>query len=167
MAKWFASAGKHLIMQLLTVFWGFTTNLQWNMKWGLFILTDMPVVTVSWLGPAVKTNRQNVRGRLFSWNMCSLTLDPCTAPYPPHYCCRGLCFRGWEWANKAFLCHCLDSGWKRASHEPSWASRKHAGVNLRAACVFICILSSLYTTSILYTTTIQYSWYNYLHHVHW
>lgn len=32
------------------------------MKWGLFILTFMLVVTLSWLGLAVQISQQNVRG---------------------------------------------------------------------------------------------------------
>lgn len=35
------------------------------MKWGLFVLTDAPVVMLSWPGPPVKTGLQNVRGQLF------------------------------------------------------------------------------------------------------
>lgn len=35
------------------------------MKWGLFILTFMFVITLSWLGLAVKISQQNVRGQLF------------------------------------------------------------------------------------------------------
>lgn len=36
-------------------------------RWGCggFVFTDIPVVTLSWPDPAVKTSLQNVRGRLF------------------------------------------------------------------------------------------------------
>lgn len=70
-------------MRLVTVFWGFTTNSQWNMKWGLFVLTDMPVVTLSWLGPAVKTSLQNIRGRLFPGTCALWPLTPTPPLYPP------------------------------------------------------------------------------------
>lgn len=61
------------------------------MKWGFvnggcrgFVVTDIPVVTLSWLGPSVKTSLQNVRGRLFPGTcaLWPLTHPPSTTSPP-------------------------------------------------------------------------------------
>lgn len=61
---------------------------------------------------ACKTGLQNDRGGLYPGTCALWFLSPAPALQSPP-CCRGLCFSGWEWSNKAFLCHCLHTGWRR------------------------------------------------------
>lgn len=92
------SAGKVLYDATLNCF----LRIYNKLVWGLFVLTDVPVVMLSWLGPAVKTGLQNVRGRLFPETCALWLLTPAPALRPPHWCCRGLCFRGMRMEQQGF-----------------------------------------------------------------
>ena len=158
--KWFASAGKRFMMPPLNSFLeDLQQTLQWNMKWGLFVLTDMPVVTLSWLGPTIKTSLQNVRGRLFPGACALWPLTPAPPLHPPPVTAVEVFVLGDE--NGAARLFCVTAStsaewellgvFKKASHDQSSPCRKHTGVNLRAAsCVCVCVASltySFYNTS--------------------
>lgn len=53
------------ILQLFTALCGFPAKQQGNLKWALFVLTDGPVVTLSWLIMVVKAPLQNASATLF------------------------------------------------------------------------------------------------------
>lgn len=133
------SAGKVLYDATLNCF----LRIYNKLVWGLFVLTDVPVVMLSWLGPAVKTGLQNVRGRLFPETCALWLLTPAPALRPPHWCCRGLCFRGMRMEQQGFSVSLPQHRLKerlwflKVSHDQSLPSRKHMAVNMRAACCML------------------------------
>ncbi len=129
------------------------------MKWGLFVLTDMPVVTLSWLGPAVKTGLQNISGQLFPGTCALWPLTPYATPLPSITAVEVFVLGDENGPTRLFCVTASTAAQREASHDQSLPSTKHTGVNLRASCC-VCVHKSKSMCVHLHPQYIFYILYN-------